>query len=201
MSTQTLRPLHAMIARMVPDGSRVLDLGCGQGDLLAHLAQHKDCTGYGIELNIDNVEACLAKQVRVLQLNLDNGLRLFEANSFDFVLQINSLQNLRNVEGMLREAARVAPNIVVTFPNFAYWRNRLSVSRGTMPVNKVLPYEWYNTPNIRVGTFKDFQQLARHCGFTVKDAYGVQALGEDIRPVRFAPNLFANTAVFWLQRN
>lgn len=198
------RPLHAIVADLVPAQSTVLDLGCGDGSLLAHLIQHKNCTGYGVELNIDNVESCLEKNVSVLQINIDNGLRLFEADQFDCVLQINSLQNLRNVEGTLKEAARVARHVIVTFPNFAHWRNRLSIARGTMPVNKVLPYEWYNTPNIRVGTFRDFQRLARRLGLEVLDSYGVHIVGDrtdgDARPVRFAANLFANTAVFILCR-
>lgn len=203
-TAKNLRPLHAMVADLVPAQSTVLDLGCGNGSLLAHLTQHKQCTGYGVELNIDNIQNCLQKNVNVLQINIDNGLRLFEANQFDYVLQINSLQNLRNVQGTLKEAARVARHVIVTFPNFAYWRNRLSIARGTMPVNKVLPYEWYNTPNIRVGTFKDFQQLAQQLGFVVADSYGVHIAGDEsdeAKPVRFAANLFANTAVFILRKS
>lgn len=203
-TARQLRPLHALVADLVSTHSTVLDLGCGDGSLLAHLIQHKNCTGYGVELNIDNVESCLQKNVSVLQLNIDNGLRLFEADQFDYVLQINSLQNLRNVEGTLQEAARVARHAIVTFPNFAHWRNRLSIARGTMPVNKVLPHEWYNTPNIRVGTFKDFQLLAQRLGMEVVDSYGVHVVGDgtarDAKPVRFAANLFANTAVFILQK-
>lgn len=195
-----LRPLHAMVADLVPAQSTVLDLGCGDGSLLAHLIQHKNCTGYGVELNIGNVERCLEKNVSVLQINIDNGLRLFAPDQFDYVLQINSLQNLRNVQGTLQEAARVARHIIVTFPNFAHWRNRLSIARGTMPVNKILPYEWYSTPNIRVGTFRDFQRLAKRLGFVVTDSYGVHIVGDDAQPVRFAANLFANTAVFILQK-
>ena len=149
------------IARLVPEGARVLDLGCGDGALLAHLQATRGCTGYGIEIDDANVLACVRRGVNVIQLNLDEGLSLFEDASFDVVLQIDTLQHLRNAETMLRETARVGRTGIVAFPNFAHWPNRLSVLRGRMPVTRRLPYQWYDTPNIRVGTFQDFEALAR----------------------------------------
>ena len=185
------------IAALVPAGSRVLDLGCGDGALLAHLQQHKGCTGYGVELDDANVHACVARGVQVLQLNLDQGLlSLFEDQSFDVVLQIDTLQHLRNAEVMLRETARVGKIGIVAFPNFGHWFNRLSVLRGRMPVTKRLPYQWYDTPNIRVGTYADFADLARKNQLQVLDSFGLQH-GQE---VRFLPNLMAGTAVFKLQR-
>ena len=185
------------IARLVPHGARVLDLGCGDGALLAHLQEHNGCTGYGVELDDANVLACAQRGVNVLQLNLDQGLKVFADQSFDVVLQIDTLQHLRNAETMLRETARVGHIGIVAFPNFAHWFNRLSVLRGRMPVTKRLPYQWYDTPNIRVGTFADFADLARKNDLQVLDAFGLQH-GQE---VRLLPNLMAGTAVFKLQRN
>jgi methionine biosynthesis protein MetW len=184
------------IARLVPHGARVLDLGCGDGALLAHLQEHKGCTGYGVELDDANVLACAKRGVNVLQLNLDQGLKVFADQSFDVVLQIDTLQHLRNAEVMLRETARVGQIGIVAFPNFGHWFNRLSVLRGRMPVTKRLPYQWYDTPNIRVGTFADFGDLARKNDLRVMDAFGLQQ-GQE---VRLWPNLMAGTAVYKLQR-
>ena len=184
------------IARLVPQGARVLDLGCGDGALLAYLQEHKGCTGYGVELDDANVLACAQRGVNVLQLNLDQGLKVFADQSFDVVLQIDTLQHLRNAEVMLRETARVGKIGIVAFPNFDHWFNRLSVLRSRMPVTKRLPYQWYDTPNIRVGTFADFADLARKNDLQVLDAFGLQH-GQE---VRLWPNLMAGTAVFKLQR-
>ena len=138
------------IGRLVPEGARVLDLGCGNGALLAWLRDHRGCTGYGIEIDDANVLACVQRRVIVIQLNLDEGLSMFDDASFDVVLQIDTLQHLRNAEVMLLETARVGRTGIVAFPNFAHWPNRLSILRGRMPVTKRLPYQWYDTPNIRV---------------------------------------------------
>jgi methionine biosynthesis protein MetW len=182
------------IAGMVPVGSRVLDLGCGDGAMLAHLQQTRACTGYGIEIADANVLACVQRGVNVIQLNLDEGLTLFEDASFDVVLQIDTLQHLRNAEVMLRETVRVGRIGIVAFPNFAHWPNRLSVLRGRMPVTKRLPYQWYDTPNIRVGTHADLALLAQRNGLKVLDCFGIQ----DGRTVRLAPNLLAGTSVYKL---
>jgi len=184
------------IAQLVPQGARVLDLGCGDGALLAYLQQHKGCTGYGVELSDANVHACVQRGVNVIQLNLDDGLNLFADQSFDVVLQIDTLQHLRNAETMLRETARVGKIGIIAFPNFAHWFNRLSVLQGRMPVTKRLPYQWYDTPNIRVGTFADFGDLAAKNNLQVLDAFGLQHGKE----ARLWPNLLAGTAVYKLQR-
>jgi methionine biosynthesis protein MetW len=181
-----------LVAGLVPPGSRVLDLGCGDGELLALLRDTRQCSGYGIEIADANVLACTKRGVDVIQLNLEDGLALFEDRSFDVVLQLDTLQNLRNTEHMLRETARVGRIGIVSFPNFAHWPNRLRVAFGRMPVTKALPYEWYDTPNIRVGTYADFEVLARKEGLRVIDAFGIQAG----RPVRRLPNLRASVALF-----
>ena len=181
-----------VIAKLVPQGARVLDLGCGDGALLAHLQTTRACTGYGVEIDDANLLACVKRGVNVIQLNLDEGLSMFGDASFDVVLQIDTLQHLRNAEIMLRETVRVGRAGIVAFPNFAHWPNRLSVLRGRMPVTKRLPYQWYDTPNIRVGTFADFETLAERNNLKMTDKFGLQ----DSRSVRFAPNLRAGTAVF-----
>ena len=184
------------LARLVPVGSRVLDLGCGDGAMLDHLQRTRGCTGYGIEIDDANVLACVQRGVNVIQLNLDQGLALFGDQSFDVVLQIDTLQHLRNAETMLRETARVGRIGIVAFPNFAHWPNRLSVLRGRMPVTRRLPYQWYDTPNIRVGTLADFDALARKNGLLIQDAFGL----EQGRVLRWMPNARASTAVFVFTR-
>ena len=190
MSASTM---HA-IAQLVPPGSRVLDLGCGDGALLALLQQTRGCTGYGVEIADANVLACVQRGVNVIQLNLDEGLALFGDASFDVVLQIDTLQHLRNAEVMLRETARVGRVGIVAFPNFAHWPNRLSVLTGRMPVTRRLPYQWYDTPNIRVGTHADLADLAQRSGLKVLDSFGLQ----EGKVVRFMPNLLAGTSVYKL---
>ena len=184
------------LARLVPEGSRVLDLGCGDGSMLDYLQRERGCSGYGIEIADANVLACVRRGVNVIQLNLDEGLAMFGDASFDVVLQIDTLQHLRNAEVMLRETARVGRTGIVAFPNFAHWPNRLSVLRGRMPVTRRLPYQWYDTPNIRVGTHADFAVLAHKNALRVLDAFGLQ----EGREVRFLPNLRAGTAVFKFER-
>ena len=188
--------IQQAIAELVPKGSRVLDLGCGDGAMLDYLQRERGCTGYGIEIADANVLACIARGVNVIQLNLDEGLAIFEDASFDVVLQIDTLQHLRNAEVMLRETARVGRVGIVAFPNFAHWPNRLSVLQGRMPVTKRLPYQWYDTPNIRVGTHADLGALAVRNGLRVLDSFGLQ----EGRTVRFAPNWFAGTSVYKLAR-
>ena len=185
-----------LIAELVPRGSRVLDLGCGSGEVLAHLCEHRGCDGYGIEIDDANLLRCVQRGVHVIQLNLEEGLALFDDRSFDVVLQLDTLQHLRNTERMLRETARVGRIGIVSFPNFAHWPNRLSVLNGRMPVTKTLPYQWYDTPNIRVGTFADFDVLARKNALRVTDSFGLR----DGKAVRLWPNLRASVAVFKFER-
>ena len=185
------------IARLVPEGSRVLDLGCGDGALLDLLQRSRGCSGYGIEIADANVLACVRRGVQVIQLNRDEGLAMFGDNSFDVVLQIDTLQHLRNTEVMLRETARVGKTGIVAFPNFAHWPNRLSVLRGRMPVTRRLPYQWYDTPNIRVGTYADFEVLAHKNKLRLLDAFGLQ----NGHQVRWLPNARAGTAVFHFEHS
>ena len=195
-SNRQVSPDQLSIARLVPKGSRVLDLGCGTGALLDYLIKQRGCSGYGVEIDDANVQACVARGVNVIQFNLEDGLALFGDVSFDVVLQIDTLQHLHNAEVMLRETARVGRIGIVAFPNFGHWPNRLAVLRGRMPVTKVLPYQWYDTPNIRVGTLRDFAALARQNQLQILDSFGLQ----DGQEVRVWPNVRASRAVFKLQR-
>ena len=183
------------LANLVPRGSRVLDLGCGNGAFLSLLQSQRGCTGYGVEIDDANVLACVQRGVSVIQLNLEQGLNMFDDQSFDVVLQIDTLQHLRNAETMLRETARVGRMGVVAFPNFAHWPNRWSVLTGRMPVTKRLPYQWYDTPNIRVGTYSDFALLAQKNNLRITDAFGLH----QGRVIRHWPNWRAATAVFTFQ--
>ena len=184
------------IAQLVPLNSRVLDLGCGDGALLSYLQKNRNCTGYGVEIDDDNVLACVNSDVEVIQLNLDEGLTMFSDQSFDVVLQIDTLQHLRNAETMLLETIRVGRLGIGSFPNFAHWPNRLSILGGRMPVTKRLPYQWYDTPNIRVGTFADFGGLANKNNIRIIDSFGIK----DAKQVRILPNLRAPTAVFKIEK-
>ena len=183
------------LANLVPYGSRVLDLGCGNGAFLSLLQSQRGCTGYGVEIDDANVLACVQRGVSVIQLNLEQGLSMFDDQSFDVVLQIDTLQHLRNAETMLRETARVGRMGVVAFPNFAHWPNRWSVLTGRMPVTKRLPYQWYDTPNIRVGTYSDFALLAQKNNLRITDALGLH----QGRVIRHWPKWRAATAVFTFQ--
>ncbi len=184
-----------LLSQLVPRGARVLDLGCGDGAMLELLQRERGCTGYGIELADANILACVRRGVNVIQWNLEDGLDLFDDGAFDVVLQLDTLQHLHNAETMLRETARVGRMGIVAFPNFGHWPNRFSVLAGHMPVTRRLPYAWYDTPNIRVATFHDFEALARKNALQVLDAFGLQ----EGREVRWWPNALASTAVFRFQ--
>jgi len=151
----------AAIAQWVAAGARVLDLGCGDGALFKYLKRERDITGYGVEIDDANVLACVKNGVNVVQRNLERGLREFDDQSFDYVILSQTLQAMRNGERILHEMLRVGREGIVTFPNFGYWRNRLHVLRGRMPVSENLPYQWFDTPNIHLCTLDDFE---RFCG-------------------------------------
>jgi methionine biosynthesis protein MetW len=185
-----------VIAQLVPEDSRVLDLGCGNGELLALLRDRRGCSGYGIEIDDANVLACVQRGVSVIQLNLEEGLALFEDASFDVVLQLDTLQHVRQTQALLRETARVGRIGIVSFPNFAHWPNRLSVVAGRMPISRALPYRWFDTPNMRFGTHADFAALAQDSGLTITDSFGLL----DGKVIRRWPNLMASTAVFRFEK-
>ncbi|KQQ33819.1 methionine biosynthesis protein MetW [Duganella sp. Leaf126] len=190
------RPDLAFIAHWVPANAHVLDVGCGDGVMMDYLQSDKRCSGYGIEIADDKVLASTRRGVQVVQQDMENGLALFGDNSFDTVLCLSSLQMMQHVEALLRDIVRVGKEVIVSFPNFAYWPHRVALLRGRMPVSKSLPYEWYDTPNLRCATINDFRDLAEECGVQVVDCV---ALAEGKR-VDFLPNLRGDLAVFRLRK-
>lgn len=149
-----------LIYDWIPEKSHVLDLGCGDGALLSALTQSKQCTGYGIEINANSVQAAIERGINVIQADLERGLTTFGDQSFDVIVLSQTIQAMQNTETILRDLTRVAKQAIVTFPNFGYWRNRLQIALGGhMPVSERMPYQWYNTPNIHWCTLQDFDQL------------------------------------------
>ncbi len=190
------RPDLAFIAHWVGSASHVLDLGCGDGVMLDYLQTDKQCIGYGVEIDDAKIPVCIERGVAVIQQDLEGGLAMFSDNAFDMVLCLSALQMMRNVEGILRDIARVGREAIVSFPNFAYWPHRAALIRGRMPVSKHLPYEWYDTPNLRFGTIVDFKELANKVGLEVLECI---ALHEG-KPVTFMPNWRGSLAVFRLRQ-
>lgn len=167
MKQPAVRPDLRRIASWIRPDSRVLDLGCGDGALLAHLATAHGVSGVGVELDDARVIACVQRGVDVIQQNLEEGLALFEDQHFDSVVLSQTLQSMRHTEHILCEMARVAREGVVSFPNFGYWPHGWSILAGRMPVGGHLPYQWYDTPNIHLCTLQDFERLAAKLGLRV----------------------------------
>lgn len=191
-----LRPDLAFIAHWIGNGTHVLDLGCGDGVMMDYLQSDKQCTGYGIEIDDDKIPLCVERGVSVIQRDLEAGLSIFDDNAFDTVLCLSALQMMKDVEGVLRDIARVGRDAIVSFPNFAYWPHRIALLRGHMPVSKSLPYEWYDTPNLRCATITDFEELAEEVGLQVVECIAL----DDGKPVHFLPNWRGSLAVFRLRK-
>ena len=183
------------IVQWVPKGARVLDLGCGDGALLRALWQEREAPGYGVEIDDDNVLACVANDVNVLQVDLESGLSLFADHSFDCVVLSLTLQAMRHQEVILREMLRVGREAIVSFPNFGHWSARVQVALGRMPVSESLPYEWYETPNLHHCTITDFEDLCRKLGFRIRERLVLHAG----KPVTILPNLLGSLAVYRCQ--
>ena len=190
------RPDLAFIAHWIKPGSHVLDVGCGDGVMMDYLQTGKECTGYGLELADEQVLKSTQRGVRVIQQDFERGLGIFGDNSFDTVMCLSSLQMMKHVEDLLRDIVRVGREAIVSFPNFAHWPHRIALLRGRMPVSKSLPYQWYDTPNVRCATIKDFQELAEEVGLEVIECV---ALSEG-KIVNVMPNLRGDLAVFRLRK-
>jgi len=187
----------AIIAGWLGFGSKALDLGCGDGALLSYLRDGLEVKGYGVEKDDTNWLAAMQNDIDVIQMDLEAGLSEFEDSSFDTVILSQTLQAMHNTEAILQEMLRVGHEAIVTFPNFGYWRNRLQIITGNMPVSKDLPYEWYNTPNVHLCTIHDFDALCHQLNITVIQRK-VVTNGND---VSFMPNWFGNLAMYRLKRS
>jgi methionine biosynthesis protein MetW len=184
---------HQAICGIVETGSKVLDLGCGNGDLLALLVERKGVKGQGVELNNDAIHACVEKGLSVFHSDIDSGLPYYPDQSFDYVILNQSLQEAKRVEGVISEALRVGKKVIIGFPNFAYLEARtLMFFGGKAPIVSSLPYEWYSTPNLRFLSIKDFKSFCAVKGYKILDAHYLDAQGR----VRVLPNLFAQNAIF-----
>ena len=181
-----------LISSWIPERARVLDLGCGDGVLLAGLNATHGVSGYGVEIDDAGVLASVRNGVNVIQMDMETGLSTFEDNAFDFVILSHTLQAMRNVELIMKEMLRVGREGIVTFPNFGYWRHRLDILRGHMPVSKTLPYQWFDTPNIHLCTVKDFEDLCAKLGAEILDERVINAG----KTVEFLPNLMGSVGVF-----
>lgn len=187
-----IRPDLVRIASWIEPNTRVLDLGCGDGTLLAHLRDHKNVDGAGVELNDQRMIASVRRGLHVIQQNLEEGLALFDAMQFDSVVLSQTLQSMHHTEHILKEMARVARFGIVSFPNFGHWTHGWSILRGRMPVTGEMPYQWYNTPNVHLCTLKDFQDLAASLNLRVTHLATFNGNHE----IRFLPNWRSTLAVY-----
>ena len=188
----SLRADLQLIADWVKDGSRVLDLGCGDATLLAWLFQNKRVNGYGVEIDPQNVVSAISAGVNVIQGDLEQGLSEFDDGAFDYVILSQTIQAMHHTENILNEMLRVGRKAIVTFPNFGYWRNRWQIMGGRMPVSDDMPYQWYNTPNIHWCMLGDFEQLCRQNQIVIEE----RTVMTDGSRVNFMPNLLGSLAFY-----
>ncbi len=199
-----MKPIRAelrTIASWIKPGSRVLDLGCGNGELLSYLQENYQVTGYGIEIEQNNIVASIQNNINVIQADIEQGLTGFEDNSFDYVIMTQTLQALRNTDEILKEMLRVGREGIVTFPNFGHWRSRLNIMLGHMPVTKALPNTWYNTPNIHLCTIKDFEDLCTEKDFKILQRSIVDRQHRNRTFNAFLPNLLGEIALYRIQKS
>ena len=183
-----------IIENWTHQNSKVLDLGCGDGSLLNYLKEKKDIKGFGIEKNKDNWLLALKNNIDVIQMDLEAGLAGFETNSFDLVILSRTIQSMNHIEEIIHEMMRVGKEVIITFPNFGYWKNRFQIMQGNMPVSDELPYKWFETPNIHLCTIQDFDNLCRENKIKVEQ----RLILTDKKSVNFYPNLFGALALYKL---
>ncbi len=195
----SLRADLQVIADLINPGARVLDLGCGEGDLLAELQLNKSVIGYGLDVDPQNITTCIKKGVNVVEQDLDNGLSHFETASFDMVVMTETLQSVRAPDAMLREMLRIGEQCIVTFPNFGHWNCRLQlVARGRMPVSNHLPHRWFSTPNIHLCTFSDFEALCAEHEIDIIQRRVVNAHYQTAPLLNLSPNWLGSFAFYRL---
>jgi methionine biosynthesis protein MetW len=191
------RPDFDLIAAWIQPNETVLDLGCGDGSLLKLLQEERGARGWGIELDPANVVAAIANGINVIQSNLEDGLSGFENGAFDHVVLSRTLQTVRHTEAILTEMLRVGREVVVSFPNFAYWKNRMAVMAGRMPVSEDLPYEWFDTPNVRFFTIADFENLCERMDIRISER---RVLDEKGRLIEDEQNFLGSLGVYRIGR-
>jgi len=194
MSTK-VRADFSAIANWVQPNSSLLDLGCGDGDFLEFIRAQKNVRTYGVEISDLSVLACVEKGLDVIQQDLESGLALFENQSFDMVVLSQTLQTIHETESILNEIVRVGKECVISFPNFAHWSHRIDILLGRMPVSKSLPFDWYNTPNVRVLTIADFEALASKIGLKILD----RVILHEGKEISWGANLFGSLAIYRVQ--
>ncbi|MDO5686471.1 MAG: methionine biosynthesis protein MetW [Neisseria sp.] len=197
MTDRVLREDLQLIYRWIKPESKVLDLGCGDGALLASLVADKQCRGYGVEIDTSGVIAAMSRGINVIQADLEHGLQIFGDDSFDVIVLSQTIQAMKNTETILRDMMRIAREAIVTFPNFGYWRNRLQIALGGhMPVSESMPYQWYDTPNIHWCTLQDFDRLCAQNGIAILE----RTVMSNGRRIDHLPNLLGSLAVYRVGR-
>ncbi len=196
-----LRPELEIISEWIAPGSRILDLGCGDGVLLKYLRDTRNVNGYGIEIDYQNVLQCIEAGINIIQTDLDAGLSEFDADSFDYVVMSQTLQAVHYPDRVLDEMLRVGREGIVTFPNFGHWLARFQLAiTGHMPVSNILPYDWYNSPNLHLCTVKDFEQLCTKKNIEILERTVVDQRHKRSLGMRFAPNLLGEIAIYRFRR-
>ncbi|MBU2098836.1 MAG: methionine biosynthesis protein MetW [Gammaproteobacteria bacterium] len=191
-----------IIQKWIKPGSRVLDLGCGDGSLLAYLRDHKQTIGIGLEIDNTKIDSCLNKGIDVIQQDLNKGLGNFVSHSFDTVLLTQTLQAVHYPDLLVEEMLRVGKNCIVTFPNFGNWKSRAYIAfKGRMPVSDFMPYQWYDTPNIHFCTVRDFDDFCRNKKINVITRTVVDNKHRDSAIIRALPNLLSEIAIYHFSRN
>ncbi len=193
---------YSIVADWVQPGAQVLDLGCGDGSLLQRLQEEKRVHGYGLEINEENILRCVQNGINVIEQDIEKGLNNFEDKRFDTVIMSQAIQTLQRPDKALAEMLRIGREAIITFPNFGHWKARLHLAfNGRMPVSDLLPYEWYNTPNIHFCTFEDFDVLCREVNASIinREVVATYSLGRALRNLH--PNLFGETALYRIRRD
>jgi methionine biosynthesis protein MetW len=192
--------LSKIINSWVPENSKVIDFGCGDGSLLKELFENKQVLGYGVEINDTKIEKCIEKGVPVIKLNIDKGLNDFMSSDFDLSIMARSIQCLKNPDLALNRMLKLSKRCVVTLPNLGYWRCRINLALGKMPITPDLPSSWYETENIHLCTIKDFENLCLKENINIKDKVFINRNGDQGGLSKINPNLFAVEGVYLLER-